>query len=150
MVEQEPHYDPAVEEMMETSGPDIGRVKNTRVAKGTAYREAMVREEGASPEVAAATSNGHLRYESAATAVGRTELAGVIASDAINGLSTSDNMLKETAESAKERAKKAADSYDALQEVSKPAHLAQENERLRKELAEAREKIAKQDGSSPS
>jgi|GEM_PF-4135288 len=145
MAEQEPHFHPAVEEIMETSGPDIGRVKDTATARMTARREAMVRDDSQSPESVAEYVDANLKLEAAARAVGHTELAHAIAHDAVGDWPMTDDRLKDNIASAKNSATNAATSYDALQHVSKPANLAQENERLKQSLSEARKKIADHD-----
>lgn len=51
MPEQDPQYHPAVESVMETSGPDVGRIKYIPAAQDVAGFEDKVRAFRTNPEV---------------------------------------------------------------------------------------------------
>ncbi len=114
MPEQDPSYHPVVESEIHTSGPDIGRTKNTEIAYENSLNEAMVRDNitgGAEPDSGwKAVLDENLRTKLAQKAVSRSTLPEALAKEATGEIADVNTALDD----AKNNAYTAATDYDSV------------------------------------
>lgn len=153
MLEQDSQYHPAVEKLMETSGPNIGRIKNKDLAHREANSENSLRAKGFDPEMLNGRIDNDLQYRVANQAVADSDLANIITYDAElahRGKPLRTQSMEERYmlyNEAQRDADEAIDSLDALQETSKPLNREHEDA-LRAQMQEtARKKIEETDSS---
>ena len=144
---QEHKYHPAVEEVMETSGPDVGRIKDIESAKVVANRELRLRNAQYHDDHVAhyvEESNKHqIGLVAARNSLDKDEMASYIAEDAMIGSKSSeDPLLIEEIADAHQEAVRAKASYEQLQKDAKVPHLEEHNKYLQGQLDKTRKKIA--------
>lgn len=145
MAEQGRKYDPAgeaVEKVVHTSGPDIGRVNDQKLARQLAESEDIFGDR----EGQDSTNQSHdewIKKEIGKEAASNSVLTDLIATNPEKGGNLD---YVGFAEAAKSSVRDAHDRYDQLKPVAKQANQEQESARLRVELAAARKKIAELEG----
>jgi hypothetical protein len=143
MSEEEPKYHPAVEKIMETSGPDIGRVKDVEVAGDLAVTEELLRSSPygeESPERTADVVDRRNKYRVAKEAADTHDLDSMVAHVAIDHYP--GKIMDGRVAAAHADTKAAVASYDQLVKDAKVPHLEQENVLLQQKLEKARQTIA--------
>ena len=143
---EEHEFHPAVEDIMHTSGPDIGRVKDVDAAKAMAHVENAMRDQGNSREdylqdPIEAENKIQVGIKAAELEM-RDGLHRELAREAAHspGASFIGDMEKNLVEDGRKQAAAAVESYDQFQKDT-PKIRAEENLRLQTELEEARRKI---------
>ena len=154
MAEQEPPYGYHVEKYIETSGPDIGRVKDEDAAKIMADRERDRKADTVSGgDTQEERLDEHTRHFIGSDAIKDSHLTSDILDAALgNGINgklpdpdykLSPQFVISNANDAKDNAQAAIKSYDDLLEVSKPANQEQEAARDSKLIGTAAETISR-------
>lgn len=145
-MDEQQQYHPKVEEVMETSGLNIGRVRDEEIARNVAEKVNSVhdRNQAAKPSQSRREINVDeaIKYEIAKRTVVDSALTDTITKSGtgwMTGVGNED--LASLGKDALVDARKAAVSYNELQKVSKPANLENENKMLHQRLKEARDKI---------